>query len=427
MLTTQPVIEIRDAEGNLVDDDTTVVSVAIKTGAGTLDGTLTATATNGVATFAGVTLTDTVGENNVLTFTSVPVLTSADSGNVTVTAAGAAAQLAITQQPVGGQNGAALTTQPVIQIQDATGNLVDDDTTVVTLAIKTGAGGTLGGTLTATAINGVATFAGVTLTGTVGENYVLTFTSVPVLTAADSGNVTVTAAGAAAQLAITQQPVGGANGAVLTTQPVIEIRDAEGNLVDDDTTVVTVAIKTGAGGTLDGTLTATATNGVATFAGVTLTDTVGANYVLTFTSVPVLTSADSGNVTVTAAGAAAQLAITQQPVGGANGAVLTTQPVIEIQDAEGNLVDDDTTVVSVAIKTGAGTLDGTLTATATNGVATFAGVTLTDTVGENNVLTFTSVPVLTSADSGNVTVTAAGAAAQLAITQQPVGGRVARC
>ena len=107
--------------------------------------------------------------------------------------------------------------------------------------------------------------------------------------------------------------------------------------------------------------------------------------------------------------------------------MLTTQPVIEIRDAKGNLVDDDTTVVSVAIKTGAGTLDGTLTATATNGVATFAGVTLTDTVGENYVLTFTSVPVLTSADSGNVTVTAAGAAAQLAITQQPVGGRMARC
>ena len=41
-------------------------------------------------------------------------------------------------------------------------------------------------------VAGVATFTNLTLTGTVGENYVLRFTSTPVLTPVNSANVTLT-------------------------------------------------------------------------------------------------------------------------------------------------------------------------------------------------------------------------------------------
>ncbi len=423
-LSTQPIVAIRDAQGNTVTTDNgTQVSVALFSGAGgAVGGTTTVTAVNGVATFTGVTLSGTVGTNYVLRFTSSPVLTPVNSGNVTVTA-GTATQLAITTQPVGGANGATLATQPAIAIRDAQGNTVTTDNgTQVSVALFSGAGGAVGGTTTVTAVNGVATFTNVTLSGTVGTNYVLRFTSSPVLTPVNSGNVTVTA-GAANKLGITTQPVGGASGAALATQPIVVIQDAQGNTVTgDNTTQVTVAILSGAGGSLGGTLTRTAVGGVVTFTGVTLSGGVGTNYVLQFTSNPVLASVISNGVTLTA-GVANKLGITTQPVGGSSGGALATQPVIAIQDAQGNTVTgDNTTQVTVAILSGAGgSLGGTLTRTASGGVVTFTGVTLSGVVGTNYVLRFTSSPVLTAVNSGNVTVTA-GAASQLAITQPPTGG-----
>jgi Big-like domain-containing protein len=422
-LATQPVIAVQDAQGNRVTtDNTTQVTVAIFSGAGgTLGGIQTVTAVAGLATFTNLTLDGTVGVSYVLRFSSNPALTAVNSGNVTVTA-GPAAQLAISQQPVGGASGAALATQPVILIQDAQGNTVSDNTTQVAVAIFSGAGGSLGGTQTVTAVNGTATFTNVTLTGTVGMNYVLRFTANPALTAVNSNNVTVTA-GAAAQLAITTQPVGGASGAALATQPVVAVRDGGGNLVTtDNTTQVSVAIFSGTGGTLGGTQTVTVVNGVATFATVTLAGTVGTNYVLRFTSSPALTPVNSSNVTVTP-GPATKLGLLTQPVGGVSGAALATQPVVAIQDAQGNTVaTDGTTQVTVAILSGAGgTLGGTTTVTAVNGLATFTNVTLTGTAGTNYVLSFTSNPALTEVHSNNVTVSAGGAT-QLGITQQPVGG-----
>jgi hypothetical protein len=85
-----------------------------------------------------------------------------------------------------------LATQPVVTIRDQYGNTVTtDNSTVVTAAISSGTGGTLGvttgGSLTSTASAGVATFSGVKLSGLVSENYVLRFTQVatsPTLTPA---------------------------------------------------------------------------------------------------------------------------------------------------------------------------------------------------------------------------------------------------
>ncbi|WP_276364566.1 hypothetical protein, partial [Daejeonella sp. H1SJ63] len=217
------------------------------------------------------------------------------SGNVTVTA-GAASKLAITTQPVGGASGAVLSTQPVIQVRDAQDNLITGSTASVSVVIKTGTGGTLGGTTSVAAVGGIATFTNLTLAGTVGENYTLEFSSSG-LAPVTSSNVTVTA-GSPAQLTITTQPVGGASGAVLSTQPVIAIRDAQGNLTGS-TASVSVAIKTGTGGTLGGTTSVTAVAGTATFTNLTLAGTVGENYTLEFTSAG-LTAVTSSNVTVTA-------------------------------------------------------------------------------------------------------------------------------
>jgi hypothetical protein len=61
-----------------------------------------------------------------------------------------------------------------------------------------------------------------------------------------SVGVTVTvAAGAASQLGIRTQPADAASAATMTTQPVIEVRDAAGNLIVTSTASVTVAIAGG--------------------------------------------------------------------------------------------------------------------------------------------------------------------------------------
>jgi len=78
----------------------------------------------------------------------------------------------MTTQPVGGTSGAALATQPVVRIVDAVGNTVTHSSASVTV---TASGGTLGGTTTVTAVNGVATFTN--LTHTTAGTYTLTFAS----------------------------------------------------------------------------------------------------------------------------------------------------------------------------------------------------------------------------------------------------------
>ena len=403
-LGTQPVVAIRDAQGNTrTGDSGTQVTVAIQSGAGgTLGGTTTVTASSGVVTFTNLTLAGTVGTSYVLRFTSSG-LTLADSSNVTI-GSGVATQLALTTQPVGAASGAVLATQPAITIRDAVGNTVtSDNSTQVTVAIQSGAGGALGGTTTVTASSGVVTFTNLTLAGTVGTNYVLRFTGGG-LTLADSSNVGVTP-GAAPQLAITAQPLGASSATALATQPMVVIRDAQGNTrTGDSSTQVTVAIQSGAGGTLGGTTTVAASNGVVTFTNLTLAGTVGTSYVLRFTSSG-LTLADSSNVTVTP-GSASHLGIMTQPVGALSGTTLAAQPIVAILDMQGNpITSDNSTQVMVTIQAGnGGALGGSTLVTAAGGVATFTDLTLAGVAGQSYVLRFTS-NLVTGADSTGVTVT----------------------
>lgn len=117
--------------------------------------------------------------------------------NIGVTSAaatsGSAAALSISTQPVGGvASGAVLPTQPVVRIVDAFGNTVTgDSTTTVAVAILSGDGGTILGTTTVTAVAGIATFTDLALSGDVGTDYVLRFSSTPSLTPVDATAVQV--------------------------------------------------------------------------------------------------------------------------------------------------------------------------------------------------------------------------------------------
>jgi hypothetical protein len=107
----------------------------------------------------------------------------------------------------------------------------------VTASVTSGSA-TLFGTVTvATDASGIATFTNLGLSGTIGT-YTLTFSSGS-LTSAVSNSIDL-AAGAAAQLQIVQQPSGvPLGGGTFSTQPVIQLLDAQNNTVSQAGTNVT--------------------------------------------------------------------------------------------------------------------------------------------------------------------------------------------
>jgi virginiamycin B lyase len=201
--------------------------------------------------------------------------------------------LVVTQQPPSGVAAGAgfgLT----VAAEDGAGNVITSFDGTVTVALGSNPGGaTLGGTLTATAVNGVATFSGLTLTKA-SSGYTLV-TSAGLFGGGATASFAVTPA-APTQLVITQQPPSsvGVNGAFTV---VTAIEDAYGNVVTSDDNAVTVALANNPGGaTLGGTTTVSAVDGVVTFSNLTL-NKKGKGYTLKLTSSG-LASATSTAMTV---------------------------------------------------------------------------------------------------------------------------------
>jgi hypothetical protein len=308
-----------DSAGNAVAQSGVVVNAVIASGGGTLGGTLTATTNaSGVATFSGLMITGVIGVRTLEFTTTTPVLTAVTSGNVSITV-GAASQLVITAQPVGGASGAVLGTQPVIQIRDAQGNLTGS-TANVTVTILSGSGGTLGGTQMLAAVGGVATFTNVTLAGAVGQEYVLRFTA-GALTV-DSNNVTVTA-GEATQIAVQAgNNQSAAVGTAVGVTPSVVVLDESDNPVAGVS--VTFVVASG-GGSVTGGVVTTDELGIAAVTGSwTLGGVTGAN-----TLAATITGSDPLIlVTFTAIGTGGESGPSSSGGVGENGAVMPDGPVV---------------------------------------------------------------------------------------------------
>jgi len=231
--------------------------------------------------------------------------------------------------------------------------------------------------------------------------------------------VTVTvAASPATKLTITRQPLGGASGALLATQPVVRIEDAAGNLVPGSASITVTA----SGGTLAGTTALAAVGGVATFTDLTFAGTASVPYTLTFAATG-LTAAVSSAITVSA-GVATQLAFDVQPANAVVAAAIAPAVTVRVEDAQGNLVTGDSaTSVTLVIgaNPGSGTLGGTRTETASGGVTTFSDLSI-DKAGTGYTLAASSVPLLTAATSSTFDISAARA---LAIGDAYGGGIIA--
>jgi len=228
------------------------------------------TSSTGMAALGRWALGTTVGNNTVTAAHAVGSQTFSATGM-----AGSASRLVVTRAPVAAASGAALTTQPVAQVSDAFGNVITSDSaTVVTAGLASGAGGQLGGPLTAATVNGVATFSGLTLAGVVGTAYTLRFTA-PGLTAADAVGLTVTGAGPATQIAVAAGQAQTATvGTAVGVLPAVVVRDAMGNGVPG--VAVNFAVGSG-GGTVAGAAVTTNASGVATVDRWTLGAMLGVN------------------------------------------------------------------------------------------------------------------------------------------------------
>lgn len=395
----QPVVQILDAQNNLVTSATSAVTLALSSGTGTLAGTATVAAVGGVAVFSGLNI-DVVG-SKVLS-ASATGLTSADSSSFTINP-GAATKLSFSVQSGGGTAGAAWAQQPVVQILDAQNNLVTAATNTITLSLGSGTG-TLSGSSSFSATAGTAAFTGLSLNLSGSKTL---SASAGGLSSATSASFTITV-GAATMLTLSTQPGNGIAGAALGQQPVVQITDAQGNLITSATNSVTLALTTGTGA-LSGTSTVIAVGGVAIFSGLNI-DLSGAKNLTAASSG--LTSAVTSSFSISA-GAATQLSFSTVPGGGAAGVTWSQQPVVRVLDAQGNLVTTATNSIALSVASGTGSISGTSTLAATSGIATFSGLTMT----ASGAKTLSAAAAgLTSATSSSFSVTPGIAVAGSTVT-----------
>ncbi len=175
-------VTVEDASGNTVTSATNPVTLSLLGGTG-LAGTLTVTPQNGIATFGNLTVS-TAGSGYTLSAAS-PNLTSATSTSFTISAPGTPSspvKLAFSQQPTNALAQATIAPAVQVTVEDASGNTVTSANNPITLSLNGGT--TLGGTLTVTPQNGIATFSNLTVS-TAGTGYTLSATS-PNLTSATS-------------------------------------------------------------------------------------------------------------------------------------------------------------------------------------------------------------------------------------------------
>jgi len=290
-------------------------------------------------------------------------------------------KLVFTTPPSGTLVGANIAPAVQVSVENAGGTVLTGNTSSVTLALANNpAKGTLGGTLTVAAVNGVATFSNLSL-NKAGTGYTLKAVDGS-LSAATSGSFNVVPA-TPSKLIFTTQPSRTVVGVAIAPAVQVSVEDANGNVLTGNTSSVTLVIANNpAKGTLGGTLTVAAVNGVATFSNLSV-NTIGTGYSLK--ALDGSLSATSGSFNVVPVGspivvpaAATQLVFTTQPSNSVAGAGIAPAVQVSVEDAYGNVVRGNTSSVTLALGNNPNnaTLGGTLTVAAVNGVATFSDLSI---------------------------------------------------
>ena len=208
----------------------------------------------------------------------------------------AATHLAFSVQPSNAIAGGAISPAVQVSALDASGNVATSYNGTITVALGANPGSTtLSGTTTVSAVNGVATFSTLSLTKA-ASGYTLT-AAASGLTGATSTSFSVSAASATA-LFFTVQPSNTQTATAISPAVQVTARDAYGNTATSFNGSMSMAIgRNPSGGTLSGTTTVTATNGVGTFGNLQI-DRAGNGYTLTVSGSGV-TGSESAQFNVT--------------------------------------------------------------------------------------------------------------------------------
>lgn len=183
----------------------------------------------------------------------------------------------------------------------------------------------------------------------------------------------------AVQLAFTVQPGDAAAGDAIGPVVTVTLQDGSGQTVTSADNMVTVALKANPGsGTLSGTVSVAAVQGVATFSDLHV-DKAAAGYTLTAAATG-LSGATSTQFAITA-GPAAQLVFLVQPANTMEGIAITPPVQVAALDAFTNLATafEDSVTVALGGTPAPGNLSGTTTVKAVGGIAAFGDLTIVQT------------------------------------------------
>ncbi len=331
--TVTPPVEIRveDQYGNLVEDATNEITIAIEDNpsGGSLAGTLTVNAVDGIASFDDLSI-DQQGNGYTLKATS-DGLESVTSNPFHIES-GIPAKLEFITQPTSTTAGESITPAVQVRILDTDGNQVETADNPVTIALGNNPeGGSLSGDLTRQAVDGIATFDNLSI-DKAGENYTISASS-PELATAESDPFEITPA-AASNLDIVVQPTETTAGNSISPAPRVFLSDPFGNPVAG----VSISVSLNQHGFSAGNTTAvTDASGEADFDDLVI-ETAASGYELTFSA----DAADTEDVTSDAfnvvAAAAAELSVITQPQLSVSGAFITGPPTVLVTDPFSNPV-----------------------------------------------------------------------------------------
>lgn len=284
--------------------------------------------------------------------------------------------------------------------RDAAGNPVPGASVV--FSVVGGSGQVLGDSIAVTNTEGEATIPGEWVVGPAKGNYQLRArvvgTTLSVLFQA-------TAFAPAVAVEILSAPTAGLSGLALSEPTIVRLRDTFGDQAEVTQDVSLALI--GGSGTLDGTTTSLAVLGGVIFQGQRI---IGAGTYRIVASSAGLAPDTTAEIVITQA--LASLAILTQPAGAQSGLPFTTQPVLELRDHAGARLAGGTAVVT-ADGHGVGTLFGTRSVAAVDGIVTFTDLAI-EGVGS------TQINFLGSSPSGPLNVMSS----ELTVAPAPPGIRL---
>ncbi|NBU22640.1 MAG: hypothetical protein EBS38_01840 [Actinobacteria bacterium] len=328
-------VRIFDADNNLVTTGAqSTQTVELIASSGSLGGSTAISASGGIATFSGVSLTGTAGSITLTGRVYQPQTLSANQ--VIELGFGNATKLTLETQAAGAASGIALTTQPVLRLRDSADNIVTGVAHNVVASIDPAAS-LSGATVAVNTSTGTATFQALSISGTVGS-YTLSYS---IEGASSSAVASVSQAielthGVAVALKMVSQPNSGIAGTTLSPM-VIEMVDARGNRVTTgEASSRSVTITAVNFGLLRGTISASLSSGVVTFDNVSVTE-AGSNIRFTIVAANLGTFLYSSNMNITA-GAPTRLTVALgQPVNKKAGEAQAANLTVRLEDNFGNI------------------------------------------------------------------------------------------